>query len=540
IQVVVTMARDEIMHKVVTSEQMRALERDAEALGLPGPALMENAGRAVADVILARFRPDRFRHVLVMVGPGNNGGDGLVVARHLHDFGYAVLVYLVNRAVSDDAKFALLRQRGVPLHAATDDPELSTLAGALAGTDLIVDSVLGTGRARPISGHLAEVLDRIRGRGARQPLVAVDLPTGVNADTGQADAHAVPADLTVTLGSPKRGLFLGDAVDLTGEIVVAEIGIPDVVGETIRLDYASSAAIAAILPARPRASHKGLFGRVIAVAGSALYTGAPVLAALGAERIGAGLVTLACPASVRASLAGQTLETTFLPLPDAGSGELGPGAVEPLLSALAEYTAILIGPGIGRAPATSAFLDLLLFGLRQFPGSVVFDADALTLLSRRERWWESLPGRSVLTPHPGEMARLAGSTVGGDRIQQAMNAAGQWRVVLVAKGAYSVVAFPGGSATVLPFANPALATAGTGDVLAGAILGLLAQGLSPERAALAGGYVHGTAGELLARRFGPSGGLASDLANLLPRALARLRPLSPPWRRWYNPVKSVG
>ena len=170
---------------------------------------------------------------------------------------------------------------------------------------------------------------------------------------------------------------------------------------------------------------------------------------------------------------------------------------------------------------------------------VVFDADALTLLSRRERWWETLPDQSILTPHPGEMARLVGSASDGDRIQRAAMAAQTWRVVLVAKGAYSVVANPDGSATVLPFANPALATAGTGDVLAGAILGLLGQHLSPERAALAGGYVHGMAGEVVARRFGPAGGLATDLANALPEALDVIRPLSPAWSGWYNRVSSV-
>lgn len=528
------------MNKVVSVDQMRALEREAEALGLPGPALMENAGRAVADIIASRFRSDAFRHVLVLVGPGNNGGDGLVIARHLQDFGYTAAVYLVNRAPSNDARFALLRQRGVRFYLMTDDSGLSQLGTALDDADLIVDAVLGTGRARPIVDGMADVLDRVRASSVRPPVVAVDLPTGVNADTGQADPHALAANLTVTLSNPKRGLLMGDAVDLTGVLVVADIGIPDAAGHDISLDYADLDRIARIIPSRPRASHKGLFGRVIAVAGSALYTGAPVLAARGAERIGAGLVTLACPSGVRDSVAAHTLETTFLPLPDEGRGELGPSAMEPLVNVLRDYSAVLVGPGIGRSSMTSDFLDQLLLRLKESSIPVVFDADALTLLSRREQWWDALPARSILTPHPGEMARLSGSNVDGDRIQQAVAAAQAWRVILVAKGAYSIVANPSGAATMLPFANPALATAGTGDVLAGAILGMLAQGLEPEMAALAGGYVHGTAGEIVAKRFGPSGGLASDLADALPQALEAIRSLSPAWRGWYNRISSVG
>lgn len=516
-------AWERAMNKVVTVNQMRILEREAEALGLPGPALMENAGRAVAEVIRARFRVTTFRQVLVLVGPGNNGGDGLVAARHLADAGFDVVVYLVDRPFSQDAKLALLQQRHVPLISLADDLGLIRLDTALAEADLLVDAVLGTGRARPIVDGMADVLDHANRQRPRAVIVSVDLPTGVNADTGQADPHAVHADLTITLGNPKRGLLLGDGVDLAGEVVVVDIGIPAVLEATIPIDYASPASIARLLPHRSRAGHKGTFGRALVVAGSVHYTGAPVLAALGAERIGAGLVTLACPASVRESLAAHTVETTFLPLPDEGTGTLTPASLEPLLAVLADYAGLLVGPGIGRSPATATFLEQLLARYPRPELPLVVDADALTLLGQWEHWWERLPRQVILTPHVGEMARLSGQPPPTDRIEWAVTSARSWRAVVVLKGPYTVVAQPDERATVEPFATPALATAGTGDVLAGAILGLLAQGLAAGDAATAGAFVHGLAGQIMEQQIGPSGGLATDLASLLSRALTSLR-----------------
>jgi len=513
--------------KVVTVDEMRSLERGAEARGLPGPALMENAGRAVADVIVGRYAPSRGKHVLVLIGPGNNGGDGLVVARHLADARFTVVSYLINRPLVDDAKLDLLRQRGVPLISHSEDPDRVRLAQLLESADLIVDAILGTGRARPVTGALADILDQVNarreGHSGHSPLVAVDLPTGVNADTGDVDLHALTADLTITLAEPKRGLLLGEAVNKVGELVVADIGIPAVLAASIPVDFPAASDIAPLLPARLPGGHKGSFGRVLAIVGSELYTGAPVLVARGAERIGAGLVTIACPVSVRANIAAHTLESTFYPLPDSGTGHFGRESLSTLRPVLGDYVAFVVGPGIGRAPETASFLIDLLSELRQHDRPVVIDADALTLLSQQERWWSLLPSQVILTPHSGEMARLTGRQSEQDRISDAITSATQWAANLVLKGAYSVVARPNGQAAVLPFANPALATAGTGDVLAGTILGLLGQGLPPVDAALAGAFVHGFAGALLRNRFGPAGGLASDLAGLLPVALNTIR-----------------
>ncbi|HUX86920.1 MAG TPA: NAD(P)H-hydrate dehydratase [Chloroflexota bacterium] len=507
------------MKKVVSVEEMRRLERDADARGLPGPALMENAGRAVSDVCVIRYPPSRGRQVLVLVGPGNNGGDGLVVARHLSDNGFKVVTYLINRPMVDDAKLDLLRQRGVSLDNQSSDPELATLALRLESAAVVVDAILGTGRARPVTGVLAEILDRVNARPSKSRLIAVDLPTGVNADTGEVDPHALNADLTITLAEPKRGLVLGDAVNKVGELVVVDIGIPDIFALPISISFPDRHDISPLLPVRLASGNKGTFGRVLAVVGSELYTGAPVLVAKGAERVGAGLVTIGCPATVRANLAAHTLESTFLPLPDSGAGRFGPESLAPIRGVLQDYVGFVVGPGLGRSPETAEFLIGLLGDLRSLDRPVVLDADALTLLSQHEQWWKLLPARTVMTPHPGEMARLIGGAMPRDRIGTAVDSAKAWSTNLVLKGAYSVVARPDGSAFVLPFANSALATAGTGDVLAGTILGLLAQGLSPADAALTGAFAHGTAGALLRARFGPAGGLASDLADLLPNAL---------------------
>jgi NAD(P)H-hydrate epimerase len=511
------------VREVVTIDQMRALERYAEAAGLPSAALMENAGRAVADAICARIPSVCAGTILVLVGPGNNGGDGLVVARHLAAAGRRVSVFQVDRGQVADAKALLLREKAVPIRSAADDPELRVLDALLESADLVVDGLLGAGRLRPIGSPLADVIDRVNRRLPRTIVVAVDVPSGINADTGDADAHSIRADLTVTLGCPKRGLFVGTASRLVGTLVVVDIGIPFSASDSIATGFADDGSMAALLPDRPRVSHKGSYGKVLVVAGSRLYTGAPVLASVGAGRVGAGLVTLACPASVRDSVAVHTVETTFLPLSDGGQGELGVDAVEPAVDAARDYNAVLVGPGIGRSTRTSDFLVALLARLRNTKLPVVVDADALTLLAARERWWELLPVGSVLTPHPGEMARLTGQAEPIDRIEWARDSAARWQCNVVLKGAFSVVARLDGVACVLPFANPALATAGTGDVLAGAILGFLGQHLATPTAALVGAYVHGMAGERVLATMGVAGGLAGDVARELPAAMRRLR-----------------
>jgi len=505
--------------KIVTSAQMRQLEAQSADLGLPGPALMEVAGRSVADAFLAEPGGAAGRRVLVLVGPGNNGGDGLVAARHLHDFGARVVVYLVLRPETDEAKLRLVRARGIPVVAGADDAELRLLRAYLGESDYVLDAILGTGRARPAAGLLKEVLDAVNARDRqRSRLVAVDLPTGLDADTGAVDPSCLRADLTVTLGYPKVGLFLPPGLEYAGRIAVGDIGLPPGLGADVPLSLTTASEVAGMLPARPLGAHKGTFGKAMVVAGSASYVGAPALAAMGAVRVGAGLVTLALPAGIESVVAGKLLEPTYLPLPEVAGG-LGPGAVQPLLDALAGYSAALVGPGLGRRPGTAEFIRHLVGRSREVAGCRwVIDADGLNLLSEIPEWWKLLPEESVLTPHPGEMSRLAGPPT-ANRLETAGDAARRWRQVVVLKGAYTVVAHPDGRTSVNPFATPALATAGTGDVLGGAIVGLLAQGLRPWEAAVAGTYLHGLAGELVARDTGLAGGAAGDLLPRLPAAI---------------------
>jgi ADP-dependent NAD(P)H-hydrate dehydratase / NAD(P)H-hydrate epimerase len=535
--------------KVVTSAQMRELEVGSAALGLPGPALMEIAGRAIADEVARLLSLRSWRtgaggvssakdgahrrgreiepgivgqRVLVLAGPGNNGGDGLVAARHLHDLGARVVVYLVLRADGDEAKIRLVRSRGIPVASAADDSQLRLLSAWLDASDVVLDAVLGIGKSRPASGLLKSVLDAVNGRRNRSArVIAVDVPTGLNADTGAIDPSCLRADATITLGSPKRGLFLPPGLEAAGAVSIIDIGIPPGLDDAFDLCLTTPDDARRLLPARTLGAHKGTFGKAMIVGGSATYTGAPTLAALGALRVGAGLVTLAVPRDIRDVIAGRLLEPTYLPLPS-DSGFLGSASIGNLLSALPGYCAALVGPGLGRQAATAGFLD----GLLDRASSVeacqwVVDADGLTLLAGLPDWAGRLPRTSVLTPHPGEMARLTGETA-LDRIDLAREKSREWGHVVVLKGAYTIVASPDGRASVNPVATSALATAGTGDVLAGAIVGLLAQGLPAYEAALLGAYLHGRAGELLAAERGLAGGVASEVAEMIPRARGEL------------------
>jgi hydroxyethylthiazole kinase-like uncharacterized protein yjeF len=514
--------------KLVDVAQMRELEAVAERLGLPGPALMEIAGRVVADALHELFGPFGGQRVVVLVGPGNNGGDGLVAARWLADRGARVAVLAVARRPGDDAKVDLLRERGISPVTIDDSWQGEAVESALAGSRLVVDALLGIGRVRPIQGAMARVLAAAGGTGV--PIVAVDVPSGLDADTGRADPATPWCAVTLALGGVKRGMLLADGPERCGFIVPLPIGIPRGASSSLSLDVLDGPLLRALLPPRSAVGHKGSFGRALVVAGSSRYLGAPMLAALGAARAGAGLVTLAAPTGVADAVAGRLPEITFLPLPGPAT-HLNREALEPLRRAVADYDALVVGPGLGRDPETAELLTAMMAdnALADGPGWVV-DADALTLLSREREWWRRLPKESVLTPHPGEMARLRGEDrIGDDRITIAVQSAASWGTAVALKGAYTVVVHPDGRGAVSLAANPALATAGTGDVLAGTVAGLLAQGAEPFDAARVGVGLHAAAGELVRRQRGPGGGLAGDVAELLPVAAARVRAGWDPW-----------
>jgi NAD(P)H-hydrate epimerase len=500
---------------------MRALEDAAFAAGATQAGLMENAGRAVAGTIRGHLGDARARRVLVLVGPGNNGGDGLVAARHLHDFGGDVRVALLTPRPDNDPNLAELARREI--ECVPVDGAEPALQDAIRRADAIIDAVLGTGRQRPLEGPIGDIFDALKQR--RGLLFAVDVPTGLDADTGQVDPHCVAADVTLTLGFSKLGLHIWPGSDYAGEVDVLDIGLDPSVAASIPTELMNRPWARSTLPSRPPVSNKGTFGRVLVVAGSPAYTGAAVLACLGALRAGAGLVTLACVAAVRASVSAILPEVTYLLLPDE-DGVPAATAGDLVARQVSGYDAMLIGPGIGLANNTQAMVRGLLAAPAVKSMPAVVDADALNALSRRRGWHWEVACRAVLTPHPGELARLTESSVEevqAARLSQARDRAAEWQQTVVLKGANTVVARPDGAALVSPYANAVLATAGTGDVLAGTIAGLLAQDVDPFEAAGLGVYLHAAAGEELSRTYGPSGMLASELGTAIARTAAQLR-----------------
>ncbi len=516
--------------QLVTSAEMRRIEAAADAGGLSYDEMMRRAGRAVAQAIWERVAP---LPVVVLAGPGNNGGDGLVAAAELADDGWEVQVFTWKRALDQDPLAQALVDRGVPLLRVEDDPDLATLTAWLAEAGVAVDALLGTGLSRPLAGDVTRVLAAVQAARERaEPpfVVAVDVPSGLNTDSGALDPHAVPAHVTVTFGFPKLGQVRFPGAAAVGELVIDDIGIPRSLA-TGALHLAVAPEVAALLPPRPLASHKGSFGKVLVIAGSAQYTGAAYLASAAAYRAGCGLVTAAVPAAIQPTIASLMPEATFLPLPDA-SGVLAPAAVPILTAAWGDYDAILLGPGLTATAPAQDFLTALLPHLAAWVAGagddgprLVVDADGLNLLARRPDWPAALPAHSVLTPHPGEMARLRGTdiaTVNADRVAMAREAAAGWGHVVVLKGAFTVIAAPDGRVTVNPFATSALAKAGTGDVLAGLVVGLMAQGLAPFEAAVLGAWVHGQAGQIAAATHGARSTLAGDVLNAVPEAFRGL------------------
>lgn len=545
------------MAKIVTVEQMRRIERAADSGGWSYDEMMLRAGEAVAAEVLARLtEPDR-RRALILVGSGNNGGDGLAAGCRLRRVGMGVSAYHVLPRRPPDPHAERLQSLGGEILLAEEDPGLEALGRLAAEADVVVDAVLGTGFRLPLREQVAAVLARVgealAGR-AQQPLrIAVDCPSGLECDSGAHAPAALPADVTVTLAAVKPGLLRFPGAALAGEIVVGDIGLKPEMSELreVQMELADARTVRAWLPARPPDSHKGTFGTVVIAAGSVNYPGSAALAGLAAYRVGAGLVCLAVPGGVQGTLVSVLPEAIWLILPQE-MGVIAEAAADLLRKGAADAKALLIGPGLGREDVTRRFLQRLLrpseTGVRGRMGflhsesetapeasplpQLVIDADGLRLLAALDDWPSRLPAGSILTPHPGEMAALTGleaDTIQSNREGVAREKASEWGHVVVLKGAHTVVAAPDGRGWVLPFASAALAKAGTGDVLAGAIAGLCAQGTPAAEAAVLAAYLHGRAGVLAAEKAGSTAGvLAGEVARLLPEVIAELaKPQSP-------------
>ena len=508
---------------LATAQQMRAIDRAAiEGIGIPGVVLMENAGKGTVDIISSCFGDLAGKVVAIVAGSGNNGGDGFVIARHLHQLGALVNIVLVvdPAKIKGDAalNYQVIGKLPIPISLLLPDADFVAFSKLLASSALIVDALLGTGLQRFVEGHFGKVIELVNGSG--RSIVAVDIPSGLDSDSGRPLGACVRADITVTYGLLKLGQVMYPGVEYCGDLHLVDIGIPpQVVLDTgVTTEFLQKDIVAGGLPSRGFSDHKGTFGHALIVAGSQGKTGAAILAAQGALRSGCGLVSLCVPGRLNGIVETSCWEAMTIPM--GGDWFLSIADYPAILNAMQGKDAILIGPGIGLDPETTRLVKRLYL---ESPLPMVVDADGLNNLLAYFRNNDAAHAAvRVLTPHPGEMARLAGITtkeVQADRINVASKFAMKNGVVLVLKGAATVIADPDGRIAVNPTGNPAMASGGMGDVLAGVIASLLAQGISAWHAACFGAYVHGLAADrLVAHNQVSFGILASEVANELPLA----------------------
>lgn len=543
------------IQKLVTVMEMLEIEKQADATGLTYAQMMDNAGLSLAEVIQEELGYLEDTGTLALVGSGNNGGDALVALAHLALEGWKATAYLVRpRPASDPLLKRLVEAGGTVEKAGTGQP-FRKLDELLTAHGVLLDGVLGTGIKLPLKAELAQVLEHVRqvvasgdGPGV---VVAVDCPSGVDCESGEAAGETIPADLTVTMAAIKQGLLRFPAYNLIGELRLVSIGLPDDLPtwQAVRRFVVDDLWVKTHLPKRPLDAHKGTFGTAMIVAGSLNYTGAAYLAGKAAYRAGSGHVNLAIPSSIHTALAGVFPEATWLLLPNE-MGVISKNAVEIVKKNLDKVTTILLGPGFGLEETTRHFLEGLLGDVTQTASSrkigfvqaqqgdpgqepskiklpqLVVDADGLKLLAQIDQWHTRLPGQAILTPHPGEMAVLTGletPEIQVDRLGKAEHYAAQWGHVVVLKGAMTLVAAPDGRTALIPVATPALARAGTGDVQSGLIAGFAAQGIEPFVAAVLGAYIHATAGLMAEYRLGNSACvLASDVLESINEAMQDL------------------
>lgn len=512
------------MQPVFTAAEMRALDaRAIETLGIPGPRLMENAGRGAAALIAREWAPIRGRRVLVLCGKGNNGGDGFVVARHLKAKGARPRVLLVGSRteVKGDAAQALERWRG-RVDEIRRETDLTVLARGVAEAELAVDALLGTGLTGPARGLTAHVIERLNdaaGR-ARIPVVALDLPSGLGSDGGALFGATVRATLTATFAAHKRSLLLYPAAEAAGRVAVVPIGISSAeAARGITTFLLEEADIRPLFPRRRPDAHKGTYGHLVVVAGSVGKSGAAGLAGRAALRSGVGLCTIATPVSQQPIVAGLGPEMMTEPIAETAAQSLSLKARERILELCMQRDAAALGPGLSLDAETQALARALVAEVQR---PMVVDADALSALAGHLDLLDEVPAPRVLTPHPGEMARMLGTTVAevqADRIETVRDFCAQHRVHLALKGARTVLGAPDGRVVINPTGNPGMATGGSGDVLTGMIGAFLARRFDPFAALQAACYLHGLAGDLAAADRGEEGLVAGDIIEAIPGAL---------------------
>ena len=516
---------------LVTACEMQTMDRlTIESFGIPGIVLMENAGRGATRFFLETVFENKTQQIGVMAGRGNNGGDGYVMARYLAQQGCHVTVFILAQSgrVQGDAaaNLKLLAPLGIPIIELPDLNAFENHNATLVKQDIWIDAILGTGLKSDVRGYFKEVIRFINHQ--KKPVFAVDIPSGLNSDTGQPCGIAIKAQATATFAFAKTGHLLYPGAAYSGEIGIVEIGIPPHIAAQVAPDVKyvqllTPDKLRDALPLRRPDAHKGRTGHLLVIAGSTGKTGAAAMTAMSAMRIGAGLVTIGLPEQINPVLEVQAIEAMTAPLPATSDGCLNEQAIEPLLELLIGKQCLAIGPGLGTAPETGRLIRAL---IRKTRVPVVIDADGLNHLTGHTSLLKELEIPIVLTPHPGEMARLTDLTVTQvqqDRLGCARNFADKFNVHTVLKGARTVIAHPMQGTAINPTGNAGMASGGMGDVLTGCIAGLITQGCSPGAAAQIGTFLHGAAADYLASTIGTYGFLATEVMNTLPLQLDTLR-----------------
>ncbi len=508
------------MH-ILKADEMRELDRiTIQEIGVDAAILMENAGRSVYSVIRELVGDVGGLKAVVVAGKGNNGGDGFVVARYLYNDDADVIVYLLGQEgeVKGSAKknLEILKNLGVEIVELQSEDEFTLFQFDVETADVVIDAIFGTGFKGDVEGIYADVIDAIND--SEGIVVSVDIPSGVNSDTGEVGTTAVTADFTVTMAFPKLGHFLYPGKLYTGELVVANIGIPeDLAYEKVRRLLIDGELVSDLVPLRAGNEHKGELGRVLVVAGSRGYTGAAALASAAAMRAGAGLTYLAIPQSLNDILEVKLTEVITIPV-DEDNGTITERAVDELLAGNKRFDVAAIGPGLTRKDNVK---KAILKFVREFDGPMVIDADAVVALAGNLDVLKDREIPPILTPHPGEMSHLIDMSpeeIDRDRVDVASKFATEHGVILVLKGAPTIVAMPGGMVYVNTSGNAGLASGGTGDVLTGIITGLLGQGLLPQDAALLGVFLHGLAADIAVEELSEQSLMATDLLDYIPEA----------------------
>lgn len=519
--------RSGIYLKAVTPEQMKAIDRHAiSVLGIPGVVLMENAGVRVFEAAVRMLKSMKDPRVLVLCGKGNNGGDGFVAARYLYNDGFTTEVFALASpdAITADAKVNLniLLNMGKTVKYVLGPEDLEELNSVIPRCSLIIDAIFGTGIRGAITGVSREIIDIVNGSGI--PVLSVDVPSGIDGCSGAVCGDAIRAVRTVTMALPKTGLLLYPGAEYCGELEVAKIGIPRAAVESvdINMETVDRHNVIEMMPQRKPDTHKGSYGKVFIIGGSPGLTGAVVMAGQAAARSGSGLVTVGVPRSVYPIAATKLTEVMTLVLPDNPDGALCEKALGVVLKKAESSNVVAVGPGLLTGPGAKAVVEGL---IEKSPVPLVIDADGINCLADNPLVLRKANTQVVLTPHPGEMARLMGVTpkdIQSDRLGWAKEAAADFDCCVVLKGARTITVLPDGRVYINLTGNPGMATGGSGDVLTGVIAALIAQGMSPADATRAGVCVHGWAGDMAAESLGMAGLLAGDIIANLPKVFREI------------------